>query len=102
MSDSDKPDGVAVRAFRCGPHVEWAVERDGVLVVNRADGTVWRLDYPAAAVWDLIAREYSYPQLVSMLSAVCSVDRTAAKRLLAELLDAWCEAGFLIEAETRG
>jgi len=79
--------------------VKWAVETRGVLLINEATGAVVTVEYPQAAIWDLLTRGESNRQIARKLCAIASLDPDAAEALVRETLAAWREAGFLAREE---
>jgi hypothetical protein len=93
---SHKPDGAT---YRCAPFTKWAVELDGILVINKESGATNFLKYPQAAIWDLLTREYSYEHIVDMVSAITSLQEDEVNTLIAACLAEWAQTGFLRTAE---
>lgn len=86
----------AIIAYQCTPHTRWAVEVWGIVLIHLKTGIVCRLNYPQAAVWDLLTHGYSYDRLVRMLTAITSLQADEVEKLLAESLENWVDAGFLV------
>jgi hypothetical protein len=99
IPDSEK---IISETYQCAPHIKWAVDTQGIMLMNQDTAEVHRLANPQAAVWDLITREYPYPKTVGMLAAIAALDETAAEHLLMESLQAWTEAGILILKRRHG
>lgn len=91
-SESQNPSTVT---FKCAPHVKWSVEVWGVILLNEASGLVRSLEYPQAAIWDLINRGYSFEKTKRLVSAITSSGTEAAEELLLESLERWTAEGFL-------
>lgn len=96
----ESPKIPATILYQCAPHVVWAVESKGVLLLDKNSGSVLHLDYPQAAVWDLINKSYSFDQTIRMICAIISMNTAQAKQLIVESLDVWTQAGFLTKRET--
>jgi len=92
----------ATISYQCAPHVVWSVERKGVLLLNQNSGSILHLDYPQAAVWNLISKSYSFDQTIPMLCAIASMNTAQAKQLVVESLDVWIQAGFLTMRDKNG
>ena len=73
--------------------ISWVVETRGIRLIRPGKGGAVWLDYPRAAVWDLLARRYPPLQVIPMLQAIAGLDAAAAARLLSECVAAWKE-GF--------
>jgi hypothetical protein len=85
----------AILCYQRPPHVVWTVERKGILLLDQHSGAVLRLEYPQAAVWDLLHKKYEFDQMIRMLSVIAAMDTGRSKQLLVESLTAWTQAGFL-------
>jgi hypothetical protein len=102
VAELRKKGDIPTVTYQCAPHVRWAVESRGIILVDQNKGSAHSLSYPQAAVWDLINSGYSFDQGVKMLRAVASMEAKEAERFLLESLDEWAEAGFLITVEDHG
>jgi hypothetical protein len=91
-----------IRCSRPPAHVLWSVEGKGILLLNQHSGDVLRLDYPLAALWDLMHKNYPPDKLIDMLSIIAAMDTGQTERLVAETLNAWAQAGFLIKNAENG
>ncbi len=88
--------------YQCTPSTRWVVELDRIVVVNQMTGTVRSLEYPRAALWDFIARGYSYDQIIPMLCSIASLQRDAIEELVGQSLEQWTQAGFLKRIDRHG
>lgn len=102
MSETSTNQDVSTIEYYCAPQVTWAVETEGIILINKHNGMVCLLNYPKAAVWDLISQRYSYNQTISLVSLICSLDRDVAERLVLESLEGWVKAGFLVKESNHG
>jgi hypothetical protein len=84
--------------YQCSPGVAWTVEMDGIFLLNRSTGAVCQLDYPRAAIWDLVSRGYRTSRLIPVISAIASLGWEETDRLVMESLEDWTKAGFLKKA----
>jgi hypothetical protein len=91
-----------VDSWRRASHIRWAVEADGLLLVNSATGAVHRLRYPDAAVWDLIGREPSVLSLAYKIGPIAARDPMAAEQYVRRKLKEWADAGWLTAEIERG
>ena len=79
-------------------HILWTVEHNGIRIFNRQSDRHYVLEYPAAAVWDLLIRKRSIAQLIPILRAIQQVSAGEAAALVQQCLYEWHERG-LIEIE---
>ncbi|MFQ5603679.1 MAG: hypothetical protein ACE5HS_10465 [bacterium] len=87
--------------FKVAPEVRWVVERRGLLLVKGSQKHL-HIEYPQAAVWDLVSRGYRLPVAVRMLAHIATLDEPDAERLLLESLHEWFAMGFLVREENHG
>ncbi len=80
--------------YRVGPRVQWSVGRVTVTLTD-GSGRVRTLQYPEAAVWDLVSRAYPFAKVVSMTAHIAALDEIAASALVRAALEEWAESGFL-------
>lgn len=88
--------------YRCKTGVKWAVTIQGLIVIDTATEKVLPLDYPEAAVWDLINRGYAFDQTRRMIAAIGAMDDESAEQLILNCVDAWTRDGFLLRHERYG
>jgi len=69
----------------------WVVESRGVRILSR-DGTVF-LQYPEAAVWDLMARGQTLPVVIEKVMLIAGLDRERAQALVDECARKWTVYG---------
>jgi len=81
--------------FRCNPHIKSAVELNGVVILNLDSGDSIFIGYPQAAVWDLVSRDFSFKQILKMISAITGQNEVEVERLIIECLNDWAENGYL-------
>jgi hypothetical protein len=96
-TDSDR-----ATVFSCGLAVKWAVNMHGIILVNSCKGMVFTLEYPDAAVWDLVSRGYPHEQIIRMLAAIMTLDVSESGRFLQGRLEEWIAQGFLIREASDG
>ena len=88
--------------YQCTPHTKWAVEMYGIFLINEKTGTSSSLGYPQAAIWDLLTRNYSYPEMLRLLCRITTLQTNEAEKLLAESLEKWINSGFLTMVSNHG
>jgi hypothetical protein len=72
------------------------VETHSLLLLNKDTGETRSLVYPQVALWDLISRGYAYDDVVRMLCAIAALQADEVEMLIAESLENWFDAGFLV------
>lgn len=81
--------------YHTADDVRWCVNRASVTVVARDAART--LEYPQAAIWDLVSRGYATERVIELTSYIIASDKTDAERLVRDALQAWVGDG-LIEA----
>ncbi len=84
--------------YTLGPTVRWVVERRGILMLDDIRGAVCSLIYPAAAIWDLMSREYSYQKIVEMLTSIAGLEFRETEKYVSHALEEWTAIGLLSKA----
>jgi len=79
---------------RTAAGVQWVVERTG-LILLRPNRPPVRVDYPEAAIWDLLSRPYDFDTTAAMMQHIAALDETAARDLVTKTVNDWLEEGFL-------
>jgi hypothetical protein len=82
-------------------HIQWAVQSDGIHVIDTKTGCQHHLSYPQAAVWDMLSRHYGRDAMAQRIAPIAGVDSATAGRLVDETLSGWCAEG-LVKMEHRG
>lgn len=80
--------------YKLAPNVRWAVDRFTVKVTG-ASGGARTLQYPEAAVWDLVSRGYPFAKVVAMITHIAGVDEAGADALVRASLDDWSRNGYI-------
>jgi hypothetical protein len=83
-------------AYRVSPSVVWSVGRVN-LTVSDGRGAVRTLEYPEAAVWDLISRGYAFDAVVELTRHIACLDPAPAAAVVRSAIEQWLAAGLLIE-----
>jgi hypothetical protein len=83
--------------FRCPSGVSWVVESRNIVIIDGCSGRVWTLEYPEAAIWDLLARGRRVERVIPMICAIAAVEEQAAARLVHNVIIEWTEASLLVK-----
>ena len=65
------------------------------LTLTDGKGNVRNVDYPEAAIWDLLSRGYSFTQVATMMAHIASVDVERANAMIRDALEEWAASGFI-------
>jgi hypothetical protein len=97
MSDLKKNQDPLSREFHSHPHVSWIVETRGIHIINKQTNRTCFLNYPRAAIWDLMTRDNSFDRIITFISIISSVNRIKARQLVCESVEEWIKKGFLLK-----
>ena len=89
------------RSFRVAPGIRWVVETHSILISDGSTEPV-RIEYPEAALWDLVTRRHRTERCVALLAYIAGLDAAGAERLANETLETWERAGFLVSTGDDG
>jgi hypothetical protein len=81
--------------------LSWVVEGRGVRVLDEVARHAETLDYPAAALWELLLRGHDSGEAAAMLSWISGVPVEQARDEVAGCVRRWRVAGWL-QAATPG
>ncbi len=84
------------------PFIKWSIESRGIFLINTVSKKSQFLDYPQAALWDLLSRGYPYDQIITMLSAILSKDKEGVKTIVQISIEEWLQNGFLLGGNNDG
>lgn len=90
------------RIYQCLPHITWAVDCNRVILINEHIGRMRILQYPQAAVWDLLSQGFQPQPMGCILSEILAIDPDEAKTLLVSTLENLLTDGFLTEKHSHG
>ena len=82
-------------AYCAASGIRWLAEEHGVLVIDELARRSEALNYPEAAVWELLLRGHSLPETVSMLKYIAGITDERAQLCVEQCVDRWCKAGWL-------
>lgn len=80
--------------YRIRDGVRWGVGAVTV-ALEGGRGGVRVLQYPEAAVWDLLSRGYPLSRVASLTEHIGSLDSAAADAFVRSCLEEWADLGFL-------
>lgn len=89
-------------AARCHPAAAWAVEQRGVRVIRRDTGTSRHLDYPEAALWDLLIRRVPSSRLIAMMGTLTGEAPPAIRAWITRTVRQWNNEGWIVGGEDDG
>jgi len=77
--------------------VRWAVEEDGILIVDQREKKSLKLNQTESALWQLNMVRTPYSQLSLFLSLVKGIPIIEADRFIEELFELWRKQRFLTD-----
>ena len=100
MSGAPARNKTPIAAFP--PDVRWIVEEWGIRVFHVEKGQILSLEYPEAAVWDLLSRDPREETIVSKLSAILAWPESRSRGLLRSSIRRWLDLEVLRKPRARG
>jgi hypothetical protein len=85
--------------YRQNPDVSYIVESNSLILINARTGNKLVIDYPQAAVWDLIIKNYTFDMIVRMISNILLITGNQSKSLIVDTLEYLYDKGFLLKSE---
>jgi len=82
--------------------VTWLVEEHGILVIDELSRRSQLLQYPEAAVWDLLVRGHGTRRAATLLRWILAIPEPTAETLIKNCLQEWSDAGWLCESDQEG
>lgn len=82
--------------YRCQSGVSWGVELRNTIIIDGNSGRVWTLEYPEAAIWDLLTRGCRIDRIIAMISAIADVEEPSAAKCVHSAIIKWTYAGLQI------
>ncbi|MGE5391380.1 MAG: hypothetical protein ACM3PE_09995 [Deltaproteobacteria bacterium] len=84
------------------PGMTWAVEENGILLIDPASGRQSFLEYPEAALWDLLSRCHSVERAAPVMKAVIRSRGDCCQDWSLEQLQIWADEGWLLREDSNG
>jgi len=85
--------------YRQNPDVRYIIESSGLILINTRSGNKLAIDYPQAAVWDLLIKNYAPDLMIRMISNILLISRTQAKSIILDTLESLYRKGFLLKSK---
>lgn len=83
------------RSWRIEAHVRWAVQAEGLLLIDTGRKKTTLLGYPEAGVWDLINRYHAPETIIRLLAHIADLSPQEAGRFFNECVSRWASDGLL-------
>lgn len=83
--------------LNAAPGVRWVVEATSLAVYNPS-GSVTRLGYPEAAVWDMLTHGETPTRAAGRLVYVAALSPIDAEAVVGRAVDAWVRAGLFVRS----
>lgn len=79
-------------------YVQSTVEDYGLFILNNKDKETYRIEYPDAAIWDLLCKQHSVSEITNLMSSILN-DENKMKikdNVVMQILD-WNKKGLIKE-----
>ena len=84
----------SIKRYTIPSHVRWSVETH-YLLLWAPSGNAQTIDYPQAAIWDFITRNYNVNDIIARLSIITNCTEHEMKKLYIESTNEWVRNGVL-------
>lgn len=84
-----------LQKLTCAAHAAWAVEHDGILLIDQKKGVAQYIGYPEAMIWDMLVRGRGLDCIQASISAVLALSNEKAGCFLANTVENWKKYGWL-------
>jgi hypothetical protein len=81
--------------YACSPGLRWVKDGWQTLLVDDATARSWTLTGDEAALWDYLALNLAYDDVLRLFAALLDLPNDEAEPRLASTLAAWRQAGIL-------
>ncbi len=81
--------------YTCAKEIKWAVETDGIIIIQPSLNRAIKLVYPEAALWDLLSRRLSLEQIIEMIAAISGKDRDESEKWVSGTCNTWMKTGLI-------
>ena len=76
-------------------HITWTMDLNCVKVYDSNSHKSSVIEYPEAALWDLIQQKYPADQIILMMAAITKDDKSHAEEWINKNIQAWLNGGLL-------
>lgn len=85
--------------WKPAPDISWTVELRGIRCMSDEKGWHLSIPYPYAALWaHITGGRLSRAEVIAMMALLLKADEQEAESAMARTLEAWREAGLIVEA----
>ncbi len=88
---------VLIENYSISPSVKWSVETYHILLWDPS-GNVQIVEYPQAAIWDFVTRQYYPHDIINKLSFITDRTEQENKSLYNQTINEWIHNGILIKS----
>lgn len=81
--------------FRPAVGIRYAVERDGIGILDTRSGTLHVLRYPGAAVWEMATRGYGFDRIVDCMQYVAGVTLSRSEEIVRQTFEGLSQHGLV-------
>jgi hypothetical protein len=76
-------------------HITWTMDLNCVKVYDSIYHKIEIIEYPGAALWDLIQQKYPVDQIILMMAALTKDDKSHAEEWITKAIQAWLNRGLV-------
>jgi hypothetical protein len=82
--------------YRPADGIAWAVEATGIVVLDELGGRCLKMDYPKAAIWDLLAQGRTLDGIIGVARFIVDRESEDVGALVREHVVAWLQQGWIV------
>ena len=86
-----------IENYSISPDVKWSVETYHILMWDPS-GNVHTVEYPQAAIWDFMTRQYKAHDIINRLAFIIERSEQDIESLYVETVKQWINNGILIQS----
>jgi len=88
--------------YRLNPNCLYCVELRHIQIIDRVNARQLALEYPKAAVFDLIIKQVPEPTLVRMIAKIALVTESHARKIIHDTIDELVQNEIILRAPHHG
>jgi hypothetical protein len=84
-----------IQSYTCTREIQWAVETDGIMLIQPSLNRAIKLGYPEAALWDLLSRCLPQERIIVMIATISGKDRYESEEWVSGTCNTWLKTGLI-------
>lgn len=88
--------------YYLNPDFSYAVDIQDIKLIDNSNGKLITLNYPEAAIFDLLIKQYPHKMMIRMLSKIGLMTDSHAENLIRDTIDFLVQNNVLMPEQSRG